>query len=219
MTVLVGALFAVAEQPSSRSFEEEEMKAYMEMDEFSYMNLTVRPPSIWERLQWWFAGLIAKIFGNPNSPWLTKIVFYVLLFVVLGVAVFYVLRLKYGSGVTSESRYSSIAGVGALENTKAVDFDKLIEEARKNEEFRLAIRYQYLKSLQFLATEELIKLRDWKSPYDYKRELKVELVPIYSKLSELFEFVWYGDFNAGEKELNSSSDLLVELKRSVGEKG
>lgn len=212
---LLASFFAGGEQSDSRSFDRLEMKLYSEMDDFSYMNLTVRPPSIWQRLQWWFANLVSKIFSNPNSPWLSNVIFYGLLFFVLGLAIFYILRLRYVSAVSSESKYSGTPGIASLSVAKTQDFDKLIEEARKNQEFKLAIRYLYLKSLHFLAINDLIKLKDWKSPFDYKQELQKELVPAYADLSELFEFVWYGDFDAGEKELKKGSELLVELERNA----
>ena len=214
--ILLTSFIVVGEEnENARQFDEQAMSSYSESDDFSYMNLTVRPPSIWQRLKWWFGDLIAKIFSNPNSPWLSRIIFYCLLFVVLGGAIFYMLRLKYGRAVSSESKYTSSINTGALKSTKAIDFDKLIDEAQRTKNFKLAIRYVYLKSLAFLASQELIKLKDWKSPYDYERELKSEMVPIYVGLTHLFEYVWYGDFDAGESEFERGSDLAKQLENKA----
>lgn len=210
--VMFASLFVTGEQPPSRYFDSQEMASYLEMDDFSYMSLTVRPPSIWERLQWWYAGLISRFLANPNSSFFTNFLFYGLLFLVLGVAIFYMLRLKYAKAISSETKHSGTVGVASINANTAQDFDKMIEEARSNKEFKLAIRYLYLKSLYHLAANDLVKLKNWKSPHDYKRELAGDLVPIYIQLSDLFEFVWYGDFDAGEKELNEGSALLMELE-------
>ncbi len=195
---------------NSRSFDKEEMQVYSESAAFNYMNLVVQPPSIWQRIQWWFQGLLQKLFSNPNAPVFTKIVFYGILFIVLGGAIFYIVRLKYGGAITSDSKNISNA-ISTLEHTKLEDFESMIAGAIKEKNYKLAIRYEYLKVLAMLSQKGIIKLKDWKSPFDYESELSAELVAPYKNLSRLFEYVWYGDFDAGEKEYSQSNDLGKEM--------
>ena len=178
------------------------------------MNYTVKPPSIWERLSWWFQSMLQKIFLNPNTPLLTKIAYYLIILVVLGAAVFYILRLKYGGGITPDYR-SYQPGMAGIAQTKSEDFDNLINGALSENNFNLAIRYVYLKSLSSLAKKGMINLKDWKSPYDYERELQGEAALFYKEMARLFEYVWYGDFDAGEEEYNRGSDLSGKLESAA----
>lgn len=190
------------------------MEQYAQDNSFQYMNYTVTPPSIWERISWWFQNMFQRLFLNPNTPWLTEILYYLIIAVVIGAAIFYIVRLKYGGAWSQESSmYKS--GIPGLKHTKEEDFEKRVAEALKDKNYKLAIRYLYLKTLIELSKKELIKLKDWKSPYDYERELKSEMATHYKELARLFEYVWYGDFEAGEGEFSKGNELSNRLKEAA----
>lgn len=199
------------QQFSVRTFDEEGMKVYAEQQAFDYMNYTVRPPSIWERISWWFQSMLREIFMNPNTPWLTRIAYYLIILIVLGAAVFYIIRLRYGGGITPDYKSHS-SGVTSITQTSTEDFNQLIEGAIKEQNFKLAIRYVYLKTLSSLAKKGMISLKDWKSPYDYERELQGDIASSYQEMAMLFEYVWYGDFDAGEDEFKRGNDLSIKLE-------
>ena len=195
-----------------RSFDQAEMQSYAESSDFDYMNLVIQPPSIWQRIRWWFQSLLQKIFTNANATLYVKIVFYIILFTVLGAAVFYIVRLKYGGAITNDSKKIA-TNISFLEHTNVKDFEGMIAGAIRDENYKLAIRYVYLQSLTMLSQRELIKLKDWKSPYDYEKELSTELIAPYKNLSRLFEYVWYGEFEAGEEEYERSYVLAKEMEK------
>ena len=201
-------------QQDSRMFDQAEMEAYAQQSDFDYMNYTIRPPSVWERLSWWFQSMLERLFLNPNTPWMTRIAYYLLLLIVLGLAIFYIIRLRYGGGVAPDYQTISKGNIG-IEQSKSEDFDRLIHEAISEKNFKLAIRYVYLKSLIALAKRELIQLRDWKSPYDYSRELKGETADSYREIAQLFEYVWYGDFEAKEEDFSKGEVLCHKLASTV----
>ncbi|MEP1096008.1 MAG: hypothetical protein ABJG78_12920 [Cyclobacteriaceae bacterium] len=197
---------------SSRRYDESEMSRYDSSDDFGYMKLTVQPPSIWQRLQWWIGAMIAKIFSNPNAPWLSKILFYALLHLVVGFAIFYMVRLKYGGALSSRSRFN-ISGDASTElPSEKIDFDQLIESAVDEKNFKLAIRYLYLKTLTYLSIRDVIKLRNWKSPYDYEKEMDEHIVLPYKSLARLFEYVWYGDVKVGSEEFVKGKELIATIE-------
>lgn len=208
-------LFSISsgQEIEKRSFDEEKMELYAEQQDFAYMNYTVKPPSIWERLSWWFQSVLQRIFLNPNTPWITQLAYYLILILVLGLAIFYIIRLRYGGGLAVDYKPFH-QGVSGIENTSVEDFDKLINGALADQNFKLAIRYIYLKSLAVLANKELIRLKDWKSPYDYSNELKGEVAISYQELARLFEFVWYGEFHAGDEEYQRGDVLLHKLEKA-----
>jgi len=198
--------------PSTRTYDESEMARYQASDDFGYMSLTVQPPSIWQRLQWWLSSMIAKVFSNPNTPWLSTILFYALMLLVLGFAIFYIVRLKYGGALSSSSRFSISGDARSELSSEKIDFDQLIESAVKEKNFKLAIRYLYLKTLTYLSLRDVIKLKDWKSPYDYEKELDEPIVSPYKSLARLFEYVWYGDIEVGSEEFTKGKELIATIE-------
>ncbi len=191
------------------------MSNYAESKDFSYMNLTIQPPSIWQRLKWWFAAMITKIFGNPNTPWLSNVLFYIILVAVLGLAIFYMIRLRYGKGFSADARHFTRSTVGSDIMSEKVDYDQLIDSALEEKQYKLAIRYLYLRTLLFLSSREIIRFKEWKSPYDYEKELDINVAPMYRSLTDLFEHAWYGDFNVGDDDYKDGERLVVAIEEKL----
>ncbi len=81
------------------------------------------------------------------------------------------------------------------------DFDALISQSLKNNNYRQAIRYQYLKTLHTLAGKQLLELAADKTNYQYVREMKkLALQNEFASLTLNYEYVWYGEF-AIEREI------------------
>ncbi len=83
-------------------------------------------------------------------------------------------------------------------NTES-DFDKQIRLALEQRNYRLAIRYQYLKSLHLLSEKRLIFLSADKTNFDYVNELinHPQRNP-FAALTLNYDYVWYGEFDIDE---------------------
>lgn len=73
------------------------------------------------------------------------------------------------------------------------DFDQLILRAKKNLDYRLALRLMFLKALQLLNNKELIRYKKNKTNFDYSFEIKeTTLKAQFLQTSDVFAWVWYG---------------------------
>jgi len=87
------------------------------------------------------------------------------------------------------------------EDLNTIDFDKMIQDAVKNENYRLAIRWHYLKTLYVLDKRQLITFVPYKTNFDYRRELTGKSVQNhFNRLSWIYERVWYGEFNIKQSD-------------------
>mgnify|MGYP000994547229 CR=1 FL=1 len=103
----------------------------------------------------------------------------------------------------SRSAKTNSAEVEEEEITPDTDFDALIGQALRQQNLRLAVRYQYLRSLHKLAAKQLVELAPDKTNYQYVRELKnPSLQNEFASLTLNYEYVWYGEF-AIDKEIYS----------------
>lgn len=117
-------------------------------------------------------------------------------------AIFFVLfiiyRLFLADGVfRRESRSAKQLTPEVVEEviTEESDFDALISQALKNNNYRQAVRYQYLRTLHKLSRNELIELAPDKTNYQYVREIKKPaLQNDFASLTLNYEYVWYGEF-------------------------
>lgn len=76
------------------------------------------------------------------------------------------------------------------------DYDRLIDNAIKEKDYRLGVRYLYLKSLQKLSEKGVINFAVDKTNYQYVRELNGKAYKnTFATLTLNYEYVWYGEFD------------------------
>lgn len=117
---------------------------------------------------------------------------------VIGVAVFVALKLlgmDKGGLWRRTAAQSDLAYSLEADNIHAIDFDEAIAVARSRDQFRLAVRLYYLKTLKTLTDQALIDWQPNKTNRAYVDELKIPtLRPDFERVTAQFESVWYGDF-------------------------
>lgn len=102
------------------------------------------------------------------------------------------------------------------ENIKQVDFDKLITKSLKENNYRLATRYLYLKSLKSLANKKTIEWHFDKTNSDYLNEIKdSKLKASFKRVSYIYDYVWYGEFPIDEANFNKNKDDFNQLIKTV----
>ena len=103
------------------------------------------------------------------------------------------------------------------ENPFENDLERMIYEALKRSDYKLAIRLQFIYVVRLLSENGLITWKKHKTNSAYARELKAhKFSPNYNRLNTLFEHVWYGNWELNNKVLaeitESFDDSLKQLK-------
>lgn len=102
------------------------------------------------------------------------------------------------------------------ENIEKVDFDKLISKAVEEANFRVAVRYLYLKSLQLLSNHQIIEWHFDKTNAEYQSEIKDATTKEYfRKVSYIYDYVWYGEFSIDESDYEKTAYNFNKLNQSV----
>ncbi len=102
------------------------------------------------------------------------------------------------------------------ENIYEIDFDVMIKKFMENNEYRMALRYRFLKSLRNLSEKGVIVWKNEKTNRDYAKELSLQ--PVRSSFSELvniFEYVWYGNFEIDKNFLDRMNERFRSFDLSV----
>lgn len=98
------------------------------------------------------------------------------------------------------------------EDISQINFDELITAAIERKDYKLAVRYLFLKSLKLLSEKELIELRNNKTNHQYLSEIKNNRISnAFQIATSRFEWIWYGDFPVDEKVMQSSQNDFNEL--------
>jgi len=98
------------------------------------------------------------------------------------------------------------------EDISQINFDELIAAAAQRKDYKLAVRYLFLKSLKLLSEKEIIELRNNKTNYQYLSEIKNNRISsAFQIATSRFEWIWYGDFPVDDNVMKSSQNEFNEL--------
>lgn len=197
-------------QVEKRSFLPNLKEKYND-NEFIYEQ-KVKEKSAWTRFIEWLSYWIDQIF-NIGSDGASKSVLEVIVKIIAFAIIIFVIYLivkaimnDEGQWIFGKSSDKKVINYDELEkNLQIIDFEKLIKEALKSGENRLAIRYHYLWLLKQMAAKEIIEWDVEKTNSDYVYEIKsVKLKEEFTYLSYLYNYIWYGEFELEENELEKA---------------
>jgi hypothetical protein len=164
-----------------------------------------RSPSainLWERFKRWLNSLINSLIGAAVS--VVALIYVILRLMKVNVNMFY-------TGKQAATPHGVLD-----EDIHAMDFDKLIQEALQRNEYRLAIRLLFLKSLKLLADKHHILWQPGKTNHDYLNELSTQhLKTGFNELNFYFEYAWYGNFTINETLYKKVDALYNNWKTNV----
>jgi len=135
------------------------------------------------------ADFFSSIFG---------IIFWIL---AIGLFAYLVYRLFLSnSSFLSRSRKNISSDIAVVEEEKASDPDSLLRNAIRNGNYRLAVRYLYLQSLQRLSEKQFIEINSNKTNYEYVMEVRRhKFANEFASLTLQYEYVWYGEYPVDER--------------------
>lgn len=171
------------------------------------------------RLQW--SRFIIWLFGEvPTNNVLLFIVKVLPYLILLGVLFFFIWlfhRLNPGGAFSGHAPTNTVFTTEEEAIIASQDIDQMIENALGEEDYRMAIRLQYLQVLQFLKNEGLIHYRADKTNADYARELDQDFQKnTFLILSRIYDYTWYGHFRAHRKKFEQMQNGYLELIDKTG---
>jgi len=186
---------------TEKSFSEGLSQKYSGED-FNYNESDGEAQNLLGRAITWFFQQLEKLFGIDLSPEVRSVVeflVYLLLTVFIG---YFIIKLLLGNKASSFFTRKT-ATVNPLtideEHIENINLDTFISDALAQKNYRLAIRYMYLKALKELSFNNIISWHFEKTNNDYHNEIKDPLLKDnFKKVSYLYDYVWYGEFDLDE---------------------
>lgn len=164
-------------------------------------------PGLLDRFMDWLSELL---FGNNNNENIaftrTLIIWAVIIFCVI-LVIWLLWRSDLSRLVRPESKLTTFNFNEITDDLSTINFDKMIDEALKNNDFRTAIRWNYLKCLFLLEKGGHLMFQPSKTNIDYLNDLrKSDFLSEFKAVSRIYDYVWYGKFTVDQTK-------YTELKR------
>ncbi len=206
----------------TRSFDDDLSKKYSG-NEFDYDQIRGESQNLLRQFIDWFFRTLEDLFGIEIDPELYSLMETLLYIVLIGIGLYFMVRLLMGQQATSffKGKSKALAPLAIQEEQlQQTDFDAFIKEAKAQGDYRLAIRYQYLKVLRALSQGNLIDWHFEKTNSDYMREINsAEVKEGFGKVSYLYDYIWYGEFGINEGEYQKADRSFESLLKSIRKHG
>lgn len=75
------------------------------------------------------------------------------------------------------------------------DYSKLIQQSCRLGDYRMAVKYLFLSTLQQLANSSLVEYASDKTNFQYVQEVPADKKNEFSKLVLNYEYIWYGNLH------------------------
>jgi hypothetical protein len=83
----------------------------------------------------------------------------------------------------------------------AINYQKEIDKAEANSNYRLAIRLMFLRLLKDMSEKNIIQYKQDKTNFDYLQQLHTTgYYNQFFRITRNYEYSWYGQFEVGENE-------------------
>jgi hypothetical protein len=184
---------------------------YLHTQDFTYSK------TLWGYIRYFFARLLGKLFDfHASSDW-AKAGLYAAL---AAVAVFTAVKM-FGidtSGIFFREPPSSVdlSDTVLEENIHRDKLEAALEKALSERRYRLAARITYLIALKRLADAGQIQWKPDRTNRSYLHEIDgTPLREPFSRLTRLYEYVWYGDFDITGEHYRQIEADFNELNRHL----
>ena len=201
----------------------EDLEKYRSDKEFIYVEI-VEEESFLDKIWSWLKNRLSDffewLFGVDAATGILKFIFNVLPYLILAILIFLLVKffLNVNSNVivTGQTNKPTIQFSEDEQIILNEDINKLINEAIKQNNFRLAIRYYYLLTLKYLSDKHIIDWLPQKTNEDYIKEIEQEALQAgFKDVTWIYDYIWYGEFAIDEARFNTLKRSFETLNNSI----
>jgi len=193
----------------------QQLKDFASDSDYNYERDAGPPPSNPLARFWnWLMRSISDFFNSPSYEYFWQ---YVILAAIGALVIWLLYKADFlGSLFSKKAEQDPLAYQAIPENIHELNFNDLIDKAIQQQNYRLAVRLYYLKSLKQLTDKELINWQPTKTNRRYVDELeKTHLKSDFERLTSEFEYVWYGEFAVSEVEFGLLKNQFQDFSKKI----
>ena len=159
--------------------------------------------------------------GGGLFSWLlsTSFIQIILWMLAIGFVLFIIYRLFLADSVFMRRRKKINAAEAEVEEEEInheTDFERLIRQSLQSNNYRQAVRYQYLRTLHTLAEKGFFELQPDKTNYQYVYEMgNKQHQNDFAAITLNYEYVWYGEFAIDEELYRKIETGFIALNKKL----
>jgi hypothetical protein len=179
-----------------REVSQRQLNSYLKSTDYAYAN----DPSYWHREESPKPGILTKLFNGRIFQW-------IIFTLIGGILLYGIFQLASENNLMWLNHRGKQSKSGKEPSAEAItDYENLIRKCQLEENYRLAVRYLYLRLIQKVHEKGVIQIRDSSTNSEIIRAFITHPgVDDFRYLAKAYEYVFYGDFFLSE-------DLFYKIK-------
>lgn len=202
-----------------REASPDKQKEYSENETWRYdrdKTETKSEPSVFDRMWTGFWEKVMESFQDGNhdrgfNPWTILwilILVTIVVLVILKVTGTGVSTLFSGKSRDAEKTDATLEDV----DIHAIDYEKQIADAITKNDYRLAVRLWFLRTLKTFSDKELLSWKIDKTNSDYFYELSnTGYQKEFGEVSNVYDYIWYGEFPVDQLSYSKAEEKFKDL--------
>lgn len=206
-----------------KQITDKDLQPYREDSSFDYEEALVER-TWWDDFTDWIGNQLLRffewLFGGENAVGylaaFLKIIPYILLAILIFILIKFFLNVNANTlrQARKEDAYVSLSEEEHI--IKNEDIQALIRRVLADKNYRLAIRYYYLFTLQLMTDKNLIDWQLQKTNDDYIKELgSTDLQKPFQVITRLYDYIWYGNFDLDEGKYMKAEHAFIALQKTL----
>jgi len=195
-----------------RQFSEDILEKYKNDPDFNYDGSPNETEDWITKIKNWINQQLALLRSSKAYSTILDYLYYGLMIAALLLIIRGLIKADRRGLLFGKINSNEIKIIESEEDISQLDFDELIASAIDSKNYKLAVRYLFLKSLQQLAEKGIIELKNNKTNHQYLSEIKNQRISVAFQIAtSRFEWIWYGDFPVDEIAMKSSQNDFNKL--------
>jgi len=206
-----------------KKISEKELQSYRDDPKYNYEIVKVERTK-WDDFKDWVSNQIMRffewLFGGEKAAGYFSFFLKIIPYILLGILVFILIKFFLNVNANSLKQAQKNEALVSLSEDEHIikneDIQALIRSALADKNYRLAIRYYYLYTLQIMTDKELIDWQLQKTNDDYLKELSsTKLQEPFGTITRLYDYIWYGNFDLDNAKYLKAEHAFVQLQNTL----
>jgi hypothetical protein len=193
-----------------------QVKSYSEQKEFDYREKDAKAESLWDRFWLWFWEQFNRMSRNESVQKGFEIFIWIFSISLVLFAIYRLTGMERRFFFQGNRNNRPLSYQEEQEDIHSIDFNRAIQEAVDNQQYRLAIRLMYLKNIKTLSDRNLIHFKPNKTNFDYARELKPSAYfKGFEDITLVYEYAWYGEFPVERETFERLRNIFSDYEKTI----
>lgn len=171
---------------------------------------------LWDRFWNWILELLFGKADYETRQNAQNVVLWVLAIAGVILIIWLLTRSEFTSFLRGNTKNTPFNFSDLEEDISSIDFNERITKAINIEDYRLAIRWLYLKQLYVLNEKKAINYQPYKTNIDYSHELlNASFLQSFKSISRIYDYVWYGEYPINAKTYQEFESEFKQFEQNL----